>query len=152
MTKAQVFSIRGRVRARRCALQALYQWQMAGRHPKDILSEFVAERELIKIDMDYFKRLTQDIPENIGIIESQLKDVIDRPLEQLDPVERAILYIGAYELGFCLEVPWRVVVNEGVELSKMFGAEEGHKYINGALDTLARTLRANEILSSQTAG
>lgn len=134
-------TIRGRIRARRCAVQAIYQWQMAGQDPRDILSEFVAERELVKVDMSYFKRLIQGIPAQIEAIENQLAPVLDRPLDQLGPVERAILYIGVYELCFCPEIPWRVVVNEGVELTRMFGAEEAYKYVNGTLDRLARSLR-----------
>ncbi len=138
-------TIRARILARRCALQALYQWQMAGHDPKDILSEFVAERELLGVDMAYFRELTQEIPEQIQILQSQLRTVIDRQLEQLGTVERAALYIGAYELSFRPEVPWRVVVNEAVELTKMFGAQGAYKYINGALDNLARELRPDEI-------
>ncbi|MGH8615643.1 MAG: transcription antitermination factor NusB [Gammaproteobacteria bacterium] len=136
--------IRARILARRCALQALYQWQMAGHDPKDILSEFVAERELLGVDMAYFRELTQEIPKHIHILQSHLRTVIDRPLEQLGTVERAALYIGAYELSFRTEVPWRVVVNEAVELTKMFGAQEAYKYINGALDNLARGVRTDE--------
>ncbi|MGH8658259.1 MAG: transcription antitermination factor NusB [Gammaproteobacteria bacterium] len=141
---ASAAGIRGRIQARRCALQALYQWQMAGHDPKDILSEFVAERELLGVDMAYFRELTQEIPKHIHILQSQLRTVIDRPLEQLGTVERAALYIGAYELSFRTEVPWRVVVNEAVELTKMFGAQDAYKYINGALDNLARGVRTNE--------
>jgi len=138
-------TIRARIQARRCALQALYQWQMAGHDPKDILSEFEAERELLGVDMAYFRELTQEIPNHIHILQSQLRTVIDRPLEQLGTVERAALYIGAYELSFRPEVPWRVVVNEAVELTKLFGAQDAYKYINGALHNLARELRPDEI-------
>jgi N utilization substance protein B len=138
-------SIRGRVRARRCAVQALYQWQLAGQDPKDILIEFVADRELIKVDLDYFKQLSTEIPANIDDLRNHIGSVIDRNMDDLDPVEFAVLMIGAYELSSCLEVPWRVVVNEAVELSKMFGATDGHKFINGALDKLAKKLRSTEI-------
>lgn len=138
-------SIRGRIRARRCAVQALYQWQMAGHDPQHILSEFVAERETINADIDYFRELTQGIPEHIDTIQSHLKTVIDRPLDNLNPVERAVLYIGVYELQFHPEIPWRVVVDQAIELAKMFGATEAHRYVNGVLDKLARTLRALEV-------
>jgi N utilization substance protein B len=126
-------------------VQALYQWQMAGHDPQHILREFVAERETINADIDYFRELTQGIPEHIATIQSQLKTVIDRPLDNLNPVERAVLYIGVYELQFHPEIPWRVVVDEAIELAKMFGATEAHRYVNGVLDRLARTLRALEV-------
>ena len=136
---------RARARARRCAVQALYQWQLAGQNPKDILNEFVAERELIRVDMDYFRTLTQHIPSCIEDLRSGLEEVLDRDIEGLDPIERAILLIGIYELRHCPEIPWRVVINEGIELAKMFGATEGHKFVNGILDKLAKRLRTDEV-------
>jgi N utilization substance protein B len=137
-------SARARVRARRCAVQALYQWQLAGQEPNDILKEFVAEREVINADMALFETLTRGIPRHIEELEADLRSVIDRPVQELDPVERAILLIGAYELRHCIETPWRVVINEAIELEKMFGAEQGHRYVNTALDRLARALRPVE--------
>ncbi len=141
-------SIRGRVRARRCAVQALYQWQLAGQNPKDILSEFIAERELIKVDMDYFRQLTIEIPAHVEELKKHLGTVVEKKIEELDPVEFSVLMIGSYELAHCPEIPWRVVVNEGIELAKMFGATDSYKFINGSLDKLARDLRKTEIESS----
>lgn len=135
----------GRVRARRCAVQALYQWQLAAQEPADILREFVAERELIKVDMDYFSRLMREIPRNLEVLQADLTPLLDRDWSKLGPVERGVLLLGAFELRFCPEIPWRVVVNEGVELCRMFGAEDAHKYVNGVLDRLARSQRATEI-------
>jgi N utilization substance protein B len=125
-------------------VQALYQWQLAGQEPNDILKEFVAEREVINADMALFETLTRGIPRHIEELEADLQSVIDRPVQELDPVERAILLIGAYELRHCVETPWRVVINEAIELEKMFGAEQGHRYVNTALDRLARALRPVE--------
>lgn len=133
-----------RVRARRCAVQALYQWQIAGQDPNDILKEFVAEREVVNADMAHFEALTRGIPRYLTELENDLQQVIDRPVRELDPVERAILLIGAYELRHCVETPWRVVINEAIELEKMFGAEQGYRYINTALDRLARIVRPIE--------
>jgi N utilization substance protein B len=116
-------SNRERIRARRCAVQALYQWQMSGQDPHDIFEEFVTEREVIGVDMDYFSTLTRSIPEHFAIL----------------------LLLGTYELRFCPDLPWRVVINEGVELCKMFGAEDGYRYVNGILDKLAKKLRRVEI-------
>lgn len=141
-------SIRGRVRARRCVVQALYQWQLAGQNPQDILMEFVAERELIKVDMDYFRKLTIEIPAHVDELKEHLSTVVDKKIDELDPVELSVLMIGSYELAHCPEIPWRVVVNEGVELAKMFGATDSYKFINGSLDKLAKNLRKAEIEAS----
>jgi N utilization substance protein B len=134
-------ALRGKVRARRCAVQALYQWQLAGQDPRQILSEFAAERDLGKVDMDYFQLLTREIPANIEALDECLAPVIERPLGSLDPVEHAVLLIGAYELLFQPDIPLRVVINEAIELSKMFGADHAYKFVNSALDRLGRTTR-----------
>lgn len=139
----------GRVRARRCAVQALYQWQLAGRDSADILKEFIAERELVHVDLGYFDRLIREIPAHIEELNRTLAQVLDRAIGELDPVERAILLIGAFELRYCPEVPWRVAINEAVELEKMFGAEQGHRYVNTVLDKLARALRPVEIAATE---
>jgi transcription antitermination protein NusB len=139
---------RARVRARRCAVQALYQWQIAGQDPRDILTEFVAERELVKVDMDYFTVLVSEIPAQFDQLQADLQCRLDREWKKLDPVERSILLIGAYEMRNCPEIPYRVVINEGVELCKMFGTVEGHRYVNGVLDKLARDQRTPEIAAS----
>ncbi|MCZ6770518.1 MAG: transcription antitermination factor NusB [Proteobacteria bacterium] len=139
---------RGRIRARRCAVQALYQWQIAGHEPCDILTEFVAERELISVDMDYFAILVSEIPAQFDTLQADLQSCLDREWKQLDPVERSVLLIGAYEMRNCPEVPYRVVINEGIELCKMFGTVEGHRYVNGVLDKLAKDRRTPEITST----
>lgn len=135
---------RARVRARRSAVQALYQWQLTGQAPAEIVDEFVAERDLVDVDLAHFRRLICDIPGRLAELEGLLRSYVDRDLAQLDPVERAVLLIGAYELCHCPDIPWRVVLNEAVELSKMFGAEQAHKLVNAALDRLARAVRAGE--------
>jgi N utilization substance protein B len=134
----------GRVKARRCAVQALYQWQLAGASPETILAEFLSEREVDKVDLEYFAELTRDIPRQIAALRAVIEPLLDRPWERVGPVERSVLLIGAYELKNCLHIPYRVVVNEGIELTKMFGADEAHRYVNGVLDRLARELRAVE--------
>jgi N utilization substance protein B len=135
----------GRVKARRCAVQALYQWQVGGATPETILAEFLNEREVDKVDVEYFAELARDIPRQIAELRAVIEPLLDRPWERVGPVERSVLLVGAYELKNCLHIPYRVVVNEGIELSKMFGADEAHRYINGVLDRLARTLREVEI-------
>lgn len=141
----------GRVRARRCAVQALYQWQMAGHEPCDIVQEFVAERELTSVDMEYFDTLVREVPRYFVTLQEDLVPLLDREWHKLDPVERSVLLIGAYELRFCPHIPYRVVINEGVELCKMFGTVEGHRYVNGVLDRLAQSRRAAEIAAHSRA-
>lgn len=143
------FSRHARVRARRSAVQAIYQWQMARSPMSDVINEFVLERsEIKKADTDYFRELLQGTAGRIAEIEEELTPHLDRPLAELDPVERAILLLGTYELLCRPELPWRVVVNESVELAKMFGAEQSHTYINGVMDKVARVVRATEISQS----
>lgn len=135
----------GRVRARRCAVQALYQWQLAGQEPAEILKEFVAERDLQRVDVEYFSTLMREIPRLAAHLREDLTPALDREWAKLGPVERGVLLLGAYELRHCLHIPWRVVVNEAVELCKMFGADEAHRYVNGVLDRTARRVRSAEI-------
>ena len=140
------FNKRARVKARQNTVQALYEWFMTGKDVKDILTEFeIDERKLAKTDVEYFKILFKGVAKNINELDKHIEALIDRPVKELDAIERAILNIGCYELEHQLELPWRVVVNESVELAKVFGAEESHKYINGVLDKVAKQLRASEI-------
>jgi len=134
-----------RVKARRCAVQALYQWQVAGATPAAIVAEFLNEREVDKADLDYFATLLREISRDVDGLRACIEPLLDRPWERVGPVERSVLLIGAYELKHCLHIPYRVVVNEGVELTKMFGADEAHRFVNGVLDHLARELRAIEV-------
>lgn len=140
------FSRHARIRARRSAVQALYQWQMTQAPMAEVISEFENERrELKKADKDYFRELLHGTTAQAGKLDDCLTPLLDRPLKELDPVEQAILHIGIYELLFHPELPWRVVVNESVELAKMFGADQSHRYVNGVLDRAARRVRAGEI-------
>lgn len=142
----QPFSKHARVRARRSAVQALYQWEMTQSPVTEVITEFIRERsELKKADVEYFSELLQGATGNMAALDEQVKPFLDRPLQGLDPVERAILRIGMYELLYRPELPWRVVMNEAVELARMFGAEQSHKFINGVLDRTARKLREAEI-------
>lgn len=137
-------AIRGRSRARRLVLQALYQWLIAGHEPLEIEDQFRADRDLEGADLGYFHELIQAIPAQVSSLDEALDPWLDRPLAQLDPVERATLWIGAYELLNRRDIPYRVTINEAVILSKAFGAEQAHRYVNGVLDKLARQTRAGE--------
>ena len=132
-----------RRKARRVILQAVYQWLMTQDNPKDIAKQYREETEG-KVDWDYFGEIFVEIPAQVEQLNEHLTPVIDRELKSLDPIEKALLYLGTYELAFRVDVPYRVVINECVELAKVFGATDGHKYINGVLDKLAKTLRAVE--------
>jgi N utilization substance protein B len=144
MTKKRPLS-QQRSRARRIAVQALYQWQMAGQDLKEIEQQFLASEESVGADLDYFHQLLHQVPARLDALDRHLAALLDRPIPEVDPVERAILRLGAYELAFCPEIPFRVVINEAVELAKTFGAEQGHRYVNGVLDRLAHQLRAGEV-------
>lgn len=144
----KTFSRHARVRARRSAVQALYQWAMSDISIEDVIKEFVNERsELKKADTDYFKIILRGTAKEGEFLNNQLLPLLDRNLDELDPVEKAILQIGLYELKFQPELPCRVVLNEAVDLAKMFGAEESYKYINGVLDKAAQNIRAKEMKS-----
>jgi N utilization substance protein B len=135
-----------RIRARRSAVQALYQWEMNNSDVEEIISEFLNERsEIKKADAEYFCELVTGTLANIANLINELKPYLDRPIDSLDPVERAVLLVGLYELIYRPELPWRVVVNESVELAKMFGAEQSHKFINGVMDKVAHKIRSVEI-------
>lgn len=139
------FSKYARIRARRSAVQALYQWNMSKVPIQDVINEFVDERsELKKADTDYFKEILRGTAKESESLNAQLLPLLDRSLEDLDPVEKAILHIGLYELIFHPELPCKVVLNEAVDLAKMFGAEQSHKYINGVLDKASQNIRIAE--------
>lgn len=130
--------------ARQAAVQALYQWQLTGQTPEDIESHFISDHELKDVDIEYFHRMVREVPLHLHELDDHLTPHLDRGIDEVDPVERAILRLGAYELEFCLEIPYKVVINEAVELAKTFGAEHGHKYVNAVLDKVAGKLRKSE--------
>lgn len=134
-----------RTRARELLLQALYQKQIAGHDYGELLAQFREQVAFDRVDQEFFEELLQAICNSQDALEKSIDKLIDRPLEQLDPVEFGILLIGVYELESRIDIPYRVVINEGVNLAKRFGALDGHKYINACLDTGARSIRATEI-------
>jgi N utilization substance protein B len=137
-----------RHRARRLAIQALYQWQVTRLDIAEIEQQFRAEGENANADLDYFGELLRGTVAHVDDIDKELTQVIDRPLAEVDQVERAILRLGTYELIHHVDVPYRVVINEAIKLAKVFGAEHGHKYANSVLDKVARKLRATEVAAT----
>lgn len=136
---------KGRSKSRKCAVQALYQWQMTGQDVERIDEHYVLEHNMDEVDVKYFQELLHQVPLRLHELDDHMIPLLDRPLYDVDPVERAILRIGVYELEFRKDIPFRVVINESVELAKIFGAEHGHKYVNSILDGVARKLRAAEL-------
>lgn len=138
-----------RQKARRLVMQALYQWDMSQNDPAIIAEQSLAEQNPKKVDFDYFKQLFLGVVGQAQQLDLHLKPYLDRTLDQLDPIELAILRLGVYELAEHLEVPYRVVINEGVELAKLFAGEDSHKYVNSILDKVANQLRIDEIRTEQ---
>jgi N utilization substance protein B len=134
-----------RTMARRSAVQALYQWQVTRVDLSEVERQFVEEHGLGKADPEYFNELLHKIPAQLNVIDAALAEFTDRPVAEIDPVERAILRIGAYELLSRPDIPYRVTLNEGINMAKSFGAFDGHKYVNGILDKLAHKHRAVEV-------
>ncbi len=136
---------RSRSWARRYAMQALYQWQLTGQEPAVIEAQFQADQDMSKADVGYFQELLQQVPRRVMALDALLEPFLDRPLQQVDQVELAILRLAGYELAHRPDVPYRVVINEAVEIAKRFGAEQGHRFVNGVLDKAARRLRPQEM-------
>lgn len=134
-----------RTNARKAAVQAIYQWQMTGQNLSEIERQFMEEERLVDAQKSYFTELFYGVPKNLESIDESLSEFLDRPVDNVDPVERAILRIGAYELLHRLDMPYRVVLNESINLAKFFGADGSHRYVNGILDKVALQKRAIEI-------
>ena len=135
---------RARSLSRRLALQALYQWQMTGQSFPELRNQYTSDEGYAEVDAEYFQQLLQGVIDDSAALDAMIGEWLDRPVAQLDPVEHAVLLIGVEELRAHVEVPYKVVLNECVELTKKFGATDGHKFINAVLDRAARQLRAAE--------
>jgi N utilization substance protein B len=135
----------------RCLLvQALYQWHMNKDSISKIEAQFLVDNDMKKVDGSYFSELLHEIPKKLTELDTAYVPFLDRQEDQVDPIERAILRIGAYELLHRLDIPYRVVINEAIDLAKNFGGEDGHKYVNGVLDKLAGRARMEEKLQKRT--
>ena len=131
--------------ARQMATQALYQWHMAGHSLNEIEAQFRVDNDFKSVDGAYFSELLRGVPTNKDEIDAVLAPCLDITIEELDPVELAILRPSTYELLKRIDVPYRVVINEGIELAKVYGSTDGHKFVNGVLDKLAPRLREVEV-------
>lgn len=134
-----------RRQARHYALQALYQWQLTGTRTPDIEAQFITDQITRKTDLEFFKELIHNIPAQQAQLDEYMNPFLKRPLDELDPIELAILRMAIYELANRLDIPYRVVLNEALELTKRFGSVEGYKFVNGVLDQVARKIRNVEV-------
>ena len=131
-------------RSRARVVQALYQWLVSGDDLTEIERQFLNQKEG-KISKAFFSNLFTNIPKNISLLDEIIELSLDRRIDELGPTEQAILYLGVYELKFQPEVPYKVVINEAVELTKLYGAESAYKLINSSLDKIAKDLRSVEV-------
>ena len=134
-----------RTQSRRVALQALYQWQITNEEVPEIIKQFQEAQFLEGLDFDLFKALISEISVKAEELDTLYETYLDRSVARIDPVEKAIMRMGVYELQNSIAIPYKVIINECVELAKRFGADESHKYVNGILDKAAKQLRATEI-------
>ncbi len=134
-----------RRRARELALQGIYQWRMTGEDTSEIDKVTRAEKSLGRYDVEFFSQLLRGVVDHNEVLVSALAPHLDRDINELSPIEFSVLLLGAYELSRHPEVPYRVVINEAVELAKTFGGTDGHKFVNGVLDKLAAQVRAVEV-------
>ena len=130
-----------RRRARECAVQALYSWQLSKNDIADVEHQFLSEQDVKDVDIAYFRELLSGVAVNAGLLDSLMAPVLSRQLEELGQVERAVLRIALYELKMREDVPYKVAINEAIELAKTFGAEDSHKFVNGVLDKVAPSIR-----------
>ncbi|NWO08327.1 MAG: transcription antitermination factor NusB [Alteromonadaceae bacterium] len=133
-----------RRRARALAMQALYHRHYSKTAVSDIEAEFMVDNDMSKVDQMYFRDLLRGVHREQAELDRLLEPYLDRPLKEVDPIELAIVRLGAYELKHRVDVPYKVVINEGIEMAKRFGGTEGHKFVNSILDKLSRRLRMAE--------
>ncbi|GGY54619.1 N utilization substance protein B [Bacterioplanes sanyensis] len=138
-------SAAARRKARRYAVQAIYQWHLASADLAQIEAEFRTDNDMSKVDLEYFHEILFGVPRHKAELDQQLAPLLDRELSEMTPVELSILRLAAFEMLHRLDVPYKVVINESVELTKTFGATDAHKFVNGVLDRLAQRVRTVEL-------
>lgn len=141
--------LKKRRKARELAVQALYQWSMAGQNISAIEAQFYAEHDPEKIDQEYFSQALKTVLKNLDQVDEAIEPYADRDLDELDPVSLALLRLGVFEFSHRPDVPFKVVINEGVKLAQRFGPADSDKYINGVLDKIAPVLRSAEVKASR---
>ena len=133
-----------RRKARELAVQAIYSWQVSQNVVNEIEVNFIADNSKRRFDIEYFQLLLRGVTANISDIDAAISPYVDRPLNDIDQVEKAILRVAVFELKDCIDVPYRVVINEAIELAKSFAADDSHKFVNGVLDKTVKLIRPEE--------
>lgn len=144
-TGTQKASPAARRKARSFALQAIYQWHMAGADLAKIEAEFRVDNDMSKVDLEYFHDILHGVPRELSSLDKVIAPQLDRSADELTPVELSILRLATFEMIHRIDVPYKVVINEAVELAKSFGATDGHKYVNGVVDKIAQQVRTVEV-------
>ena len=134
-----------RHKARELALQGVYSWQLSKNAVEQIELNLATSNDMKKVDMGFFQELLRAGISQATELDASIKPYLGRLPEELDPIEKSILRIATYELVQCLETPYKVVINEAIELAKSYGAQDSHKFINGVLDKAVKTLRRHEV-------
>lgn len=129
-----------RRRARECAVQAIYSWAVSKNSVEEVELAFMTDQDMKGVDVPYFRKLLRGTVEEIATVDAVFQPYLDRAQDEVDPIENSILRIASYELKFQFDVPYKVVINEAIEVAKVFGSDDSHKYINGILDKLAPAL------------
>lgn len=130
----------GRKKARTYAMQALYSWRISNNNLNDIKMHILKDKNQSKVDLEHFDKLLFEIPESLNYINELITPYLDIEIEKLDPIELTILQIAAFELTKCLDIPYKVAINEALELCKTYGSQDSHKFVNGVLDKIASNL------------
>lgn len=131
-----------RRKARELAVQAIYSWQVSGNNIADVELHFITENSKRRFDIEYFQELLRGVCVNVGELDDVISPHVARPLEEIDQVEKSILRLAVFELKECQDVPYKVVINEAIEIAKSFGADDSHKFVNGVLDKVVKTIRS----------
>ncbi len=133
-----------RRKARELAVQAVYSWQISQNSVTDVEVNFISDNSKRRFDIEYFQLLLRGVTSQVSDIDEAISPYVDRPLDEIDQVEKAILRVALYELKDCIDVPYRVVINEAIELAKSFAADDSHKFVNGVLDKAVKLVRPQE--------
>ncbi|QBG35177.1 transcription antitermination factor NusB [Litorilituus sediminis] len=133
-----------RRKARELAVQAVYSWQISQNSVSDVEVNFISDNSKRRFDIEYFQLLLRGVTQNVSDIDNAISPHVDRPLDDIDQVEKAILRVAVFELKDCTDVPYRVVINEAIELAKSFAADDSHKFVNGVLDKAVKLIRTQE--------
>lgn len=133
-----------RRKARELAVQAVYSWQLSENSVNDVELHFITENAKRRFEIDYFQKLLRGVTSSISSIDAAIEPHVDRPLADVDHVEKAVIRVAIFELSECKDVPYKVVINEAIELAKAFAADDSHKFVNGVLDKAVKLIRAGE--------